>query len=352
MPVTTHSVNTLSKFFQCCYSKCSAEDFRVKCFSWLCTADLSSVCATATTELLLRLIANDNVNITPSCHNDSEYERLRGILFDSNEKCILFSEFEIDNIKNISKQETEMCQIEIVTAVEQQVQDYFRTELTNVYSMLTKTSLAQCVKEGKELLQCIQIIHVATSYLDIILKYNIKTRDEVEMLELYTLLKRVLTPMYSILNATLQSQAQIPIKINSLQLVKELLIGEFDYLLTSLLRSSIDGDLFHGINNIINAEVPSNYNDVSIEGDEDEMNMETLKHNCFFVLAAYCRKEAEYREEILKLILDDSVYNHSTDLQCIFQTMDILIDPKVEDPPLGKSCSLLNTVLHAWDRHG
>ncbi|CAB3231054.1 unnamed protein product [Arctia plantaginis] len=343
IPLTTHTVKSLSTVFQHWYSKVGSEDCRAKCLLWLTACDISSVCIKNVAEIIFRLLANENVNIIACGNVDSEYKNLREILFDSNEKCILFTEFEIDNSITLKKTEKRNGRIETVEVIENQIKEYFKTVLMEAILKLRQ-------KEAN-LLNTIKLINLVISYLDILLVHNINSQDEVKSMEVFGLLKTILSCMYSALNTMLQSNTHIPVKLNALQLVKELLITEFHYLLTSVLRSSIDGDLFHTINNVLNTEVETSDGNVSVDEDEDEMNFNSLKHNCFFVLAAYCRKEAEYRDELVKLILDDGMYNFDTDLQCIFQTIDILTEANVKVPPLGLVLTLLQTLCRKLYRN-
>lgn len=336
VPLTTHSVKSLNKVFQHWYSKVGSEDCRMKCLLWLTGCDISSVCVKNVAELIFRLLANENVNITACCNVDSEYKKLRDILFDSNEKFILFTEFEIDNSSTFKTPDKRNGQIETVEVMANQIEEYFKTALL--------AAISKFHQKEANLLNSIKLINLVISYLDILLINNISSKDEVESTVVFGLLKTILSCMYSALNTMMESNLQISEKITALQLVKELLVTEFHYLLAGVLRTCIDGDLFHTINNVLNTEVEACDNNISVDEDEDEFNLNSLKHNCFFLVAAYCRKDAEYRDELVKLILDDGIYNFATDLQCIFQTIDILTDDNVEDPPLGNCFEIDNGI--------
>lgn len=327
MPVTNISVQTLSDIFHKFYSKCTSDDFRIKCLSWLTSNDTEPLYETEVSELIFRIISNENIAFNSTNTPDTEFDKLRDILHNSIEKCILFSEFEIQNpIKSI-EQVAVYEHVGTVSDLEGRVQEYFKNTLS--------TNNSKQLQKNADLIDSFKLITVVLSYLDKLVKYHVKSQEEIENMEICILMATMLTRMWTALTRLLESNTEIPVKIRALQLVKALLVIEFHPFLSRLLRTSMDADLFHAINNILNTEVQSDDFDVIIEGDEDDTSVDTLKHNCFLVLAAYGRKPAEYREEILKLILDDGVYSFTSDTQCAFQIIELLIDTNVEDPPLG-----------------
>ncbi|XP_026737951.1 serine-protein kinase ATM isoform X2 [Trichoplusia ni] len=333
MPVTTHSVTTLINIFQKFYSKCSCSDFRVKCLAWLTAGDSSSFCVSRVPELLLRIISNENITLNLTCNKNFEQVRLHDILFNSLEKCILFSEFEIDGPTIPPVLENAFEGVETDTDLEQQIHEYLKIMLTD--------NISKRLQTHTELSMAIKLMNVVVTYFDLLIKLNVKTHDEIETLDIYTLLVTALTRMYSSFNTLLENNIQIQYKVDFLQLVNQLLASEFHPILTGLVRSTIDADTFHSINNILNTEVQVDDDDIINIGDEDEMNIETLKKHCLLVLAAYCRKHAEYREDISKLILDEYEYNFTSDTECAFQCIEMLIDSTVQDPPLGLIFTLM-----------
>ncbi|CAH0603140.1 unnamed protein product [Chrysodeixis includens] len=333
MPVTTHSVTTLTHIFQKFYSKCSFSDFRVQCLDWLKAGNSSSFCVHGVPELLLRIISNENVTVNLSRNKKSKSDHLHDILFSSLEKCILFSEFETDSPISPPVTENAHERVDTDTDLEQQIQQYLIIKL--------KDNILDRFQTHNELSITINLMNAVVTYLNFLIKLNIKSHDEIESLETYTLLVNGLTRMYSSLNKLLESNIQIQYKVDLLELIKGLLVAELDPMLTSLLRTTIDADTFHSINSILNTEVQSDDDDIINVGDEDEMNIETLKKHSLLLLAAYCRRNAEYREDVLKLILDEYEYNFSSDTECAFQCIEMLIDSGVQDPPLGLIFTLM-----------
>lgn len=329
MPVTKNSVQTLSDIFHKFYSKCALDDFRIKCLQWLTSNDTGSLYVTEVSELLFRIIANENIAFNSIGAPESEFEKLRDILYNSTERCVLFSEFEIHNSVHSIEEETVHEHVETISDVEDRVQEYLKTNIA--------TSHSKGFQNDADLLECIKLINVILSYLDKLLKYHIKTKDEVENMQICILLIAMLARMFTAFTRLLASKTEIPVKIHALQLVRTLLVTEFHPFISHISRTSMDADFFHAVNNILNTEVQIEDFEVIIEGDEDDTSIDTLKHNCFLVLAAYCRKPAEYREEILKLILDYGSYSFPSDTQCVFQCIVLLIDSNVHDPPLGNN---------------
>ncbi|XP_063891264.1 serine-protein kinase ATM [Helicoverpa armigera] len=326
MPVTNSSVKTLNNVFYKFYSKCSLDDFRIKCFLWL-TSSESFINGAEVPELIFRIVADENIHFNCNCPVQSEFDMLQEIVYDSPEKCILFSEFEIQNKIKLPEPVAMYEHVGSISDVENQVHEYITTKLVSTNS--------KQLKNDADLLACTNLISIVLSYLDKVLKYKLKSQEEVENMRIYNLLVVTLTHMYGTLNRVLESNSQIPKKIKVVQEVKQLLATEFHPLLGSMLRANMNEDVFHAINNILNIEDQPNDYDIIIDDDGDDNNIDTLKHNCLLLLAAYCRKQAEYRDEVLKLILDENMYTFTNDTQCVLQCIELLIDSNVENPPLG-----------------
>ncbi|KAF9415043.1 hypothetical protein HW555_007199 [Spodoptera exigua] len=343
MPITNNSVQTLCATFYKFYSKCSMDDFRCKCLSWLTVNETPSSFVPEISELLFRLVASENISFHSIEAAESESDNLRRILYYSTEKCILFSEFEIQNSVKTLEKVTEYEHIGTVCEIEVQVNEYLRRVLVanNTRQLQTETDLIECMK----------LINISLQYLEKLLKYNLKSQDQIECSQLSDLLTTALTRMSTSLNSLLGSNSQISCKLKPLELLREILVTDFNSVLARLVRASIDADLFHTINNILNIEVKFDECDIIIDGDQDDVNMNTLKHNCFLLLAAYCTKESEYQEELLKLILDENIYNFKYDIPCIFQCIELLIESKVENPPLGLIFSLMQHICQKLYRN-
>ncbi|KAH9632713.1 hypothetical protein HF086_013085 [Spodoptera exigua] len=343
MPITNNSVQTLCATFYKFYSKCSMDDFRCKCLSWLTVNETPSSFVPEISELLFRLVASENILFHSIEAAESESDNLRKILYYNTEKCILFSEFEIQNSVKTLEKVTEYEHIGTVCEIEVQVNEYIRRVLVanNTRQLQTETDLIECMK----------LINISLQYLEKLLKYNLKSQDQIECSQLSDLLTTALTRMSTSLNSLLGSNSQISCKLKPLELLREILVTDFNSVLARLVRASIDADLFHTINNILNIEVKFDECDIIIDGDQDDVNMNTLKHNCFLLLAAYCTKESEYQEELLKLILDENIYNFKYDIPCIFQCIELLIESKVENPPLGLIFSLMQHICQKLYRN-
>ncbi|XP_022833925.1 serine-protein kinase ATM [Spodoptera litura] len=336
MPITNNSVQTLCDTFHKFYSKCSMDDFRVKCLSWLTVNETPTSFVPEISELLFRLIASENISFHIIEAAESESDNIRKILYYNTEKCILFSEFEVQNSIKALEPVIAYEHIGTVCEIEVQVHDYLRRVLVanNARQLQTETDLIECLK----------LIRICLLYLERLLKYNLKSQNDIECNELCNLLTTTLTRMSVSLNSLLGSNSQISSKLKPIELLRELLVIDFNFVLSRMLRASIDADLFHTINNILNIEVKFDECDIIIDGDQDDINMNTLKHNCFLLLAAYCTEESEYQEELLKLILDENIYNFKYDIPCIFQCIELLTDSKVKRPPLGLIFTLMQHI--------
>ncbi|RVE48633.1 hypothetical protein evm_006704 [Chilo suppressalis] len=324
MPVNDSTVETLNCIVQNFFNKCSSFEQRKSILYWFIEGDTACV-GKASKELLSRLAANDNVNYKQTSHMPNG-DNLFDILFCSIEKSILFSEFELDWSTAIYAHGhvPEKSEVNI--------------EMNNILQMTLENKLCQFAEQHKnnnlDLLRYSQSIKIVIIYLDVMIKSQLLSVREVKELQLYNLLKSSLNLMFVSLVNTLKNNSSTPMKITLLQFVKELLLYEYSPLLSLEIRQSITDEFFHCANNILNFEQEID-EDVIFDGDESEINATTLKYNCIYTLAAYCRIRGNYREEILELILDSKLYNFTLvwDVKCALRCIEILNVPGAADEP-------------------
>lgn len=326
MPITCDSVRTLSKLFQKFFSKYSYDEIRSKCFSWLAQKDITTVNVTYTKELLLRLLSNENIDISKSADTSSQND-LYDTLFKSHEKCILFSEFELEIKSDENVDQSVKNVYEVVNEIDIQMRDHFKD------SMITYATSVQAKEVS--LIEYMKYINVIVIYMDLALQCNSHTKESLEDSEQFRLLQKSLAHIYTAVENTLNSDEQIPAKVKVLETLKDILQAELGPAMSSAVRSCIHKRFFQSINKILMIEVEADEEDVVYAGNDKEMNLTTLKHSCTVVIAAYCRKDADYREDLLKHILDPKLYDFSIDAPCLFQCIELLNDPNVHEPPSG-----------------
>ncbi|CAH0748972.1 unnamed protein product [Diatraea saccharalis] len=326
MPVNNSTVETLNRIIYNFFNKCSSLEKR-KCFLyWFVDGDIVAA-GEASKELLLRITANDNINFVEEV-NEPDGNDLFDILFCSIEKSILFSEFELDLVTTTDVSNKSVPEISEVNI---EMNNVLQTTLQNILCQLTEKH-----KNDKlELLQYSQSIKIILTYLDVMIKFQLLSKNEVIQMQLYNVLKSSLNLMFVSFVKILKNDTSIPLKIQLLQYLKELLLDKYVPLLSYETRQLIKDDFFHCANNILYFEKELD-GDVIYDGDDNEMNFTTLKYNCIYTLAAYCRVRGNYREEILELILDPKLYNFTSvwDVKCALQCLEILIQCGVEEPPI------------------
>ncbi|KOB78947.1 putative mutated in ataxia telangiectasia [Operophtera brumata] len=298
MPVTGHSVMTLNALFHKFFSKYSHDDVRNKCFFWLVNGDYISVDVNCNKELLLRLISYDNINTMPKQDGDSRSNDLYDTLFNSNEKCTLFSEFQLE-IQSPATNESKLKEaFEVNAEMDRQIHEYFKEKIAFCIDQFEKKTMA--------LTEFMKFINVAVSYLDNTLKCNtIYSDDEIKTIESFRLLKRALSEMYISLENILKSDNHISVKIELLKLLKNILLADLGPLMGAEVRSSAHKEFFICMNKIVITETKVDDDDLVYASDEKEMNSTTLKHNCVLV--------SEGQEFVLK---DESANRTSTVLHC------------------------------------
>lgn len=325
MPVTDQSVMTLNTLLFKYFSKYSYEDVRNQCFMWLVNGDFISVDVKCTKELLLRLISYENINLIPK--QDSGRNDLYDTLFNSNERCILFSEFQLE-IMNQSADESKLKDVyEANSEIDRVIHDYFKEMMVSC--------IVKFERKNMKLVEFVKFVNVTVNYLDIILKCNALSDDDNKMMEIFCLIKKALSEMYISLECILKSDNQIATKVELLTLLKTILLADLGPVMGAKVRTSVHKEFFICMNKIIISETKADDEDVVYAGDEKEINCTTLKHNCVLVLAAYCRRKVNFTNELLNFILDPKIYDFATDAQCVFQCLELLTDSDLEDPPSG-----------------
>lgn len=330
MPVTDQSVITFSIVFSKFFNKCSNFNDRLKCFNWLIQGKITSLDARVWQELLLRLLASDNLKSSKIDAVTSANDNLYDMLFNSVEKCTLFSEFELELTKSTTVQGNylEPGHIELNSELNKAVNEHLKHEFLDQTNKLKNKEIT--------LLEYIKFNCVVLAYVDLILKYDLPKRDQMNEEQIYCSLKEALKLIYeSVIDVLTRNTQNSEQQIALLKCVHTMLVTDYDHLLNATIRSSIGEDFFYCINNILNKEESTDDIEEIYEGED--INPYALRHQCVILLAAFCRLRGDYRTEILDLILDPKLYNLniSWEIDCIINCIELLNDDKVQDRPLG-----------------
>ncbi|XP_059060370.1 serine-protein kinase ATM-like [Achroia grisella] len=338
MPVNDHSVRTLNNIFQQFFSKCSQLDTRVTCLTWLMEGPTTSVDVTCLQELLWRLTANENVFVRKTHPRSSVCDNLYHTLFGSTEKCILFSEFEL----NLEICESLPSDKDVAADIENNRE--INNEICKHLEQKMFSNLSKIKENDIELLEYVKLVRLVLAYLDIMLRHDVSNPTEIVDIQIYSQLKESLKLMYVTLIHSLKNDNILNIHKNKvLKYVQELIMCEYDSLLCTEIRQRIDSDFFHGILEILNKDSATDDDYEQSEKDEQETTLAGVKRNCILLMAAYCRKQENYTQELLEAVLEPSLYNFSCylDVECAFQCIELLNDSKVEDIPIDSIFNLM-----------
>ncbi|XP_053625660.1 serine-protein kinase ATM [Plodia interpunctella] len=337
MPVNSYSVQTLSKTLQKFFNKCTLEE-RSNFLNWLKQGQLICLDAANAKELMLILIIKDNMSteqeITVKSRNIDEDDNVHQIVFDSIEQSILFSEFGIQDIKDLQSSNNR--------SLKQNFQGNINIS-NEMYEYLTlKTT--ECVKNFKansiNLQEFINFIRVVLAYIDVMLYYRFSREDIIQTSEMYCRLRTSLRLMYTSVTVALNTDGNNFTKVKLLKDIQDILMFEYEPLLCVEVRRCIDEEFFYCINNIVNKD---NSSDEELDNCDDESSFSALRCHCILVLSAYCRKNANYRTELLDLVLEYKMYDFDSywDVQCVFQSIEQLSDYSVADPPLHEIFTIM-----------
>lgn len=321
MPVSNSSVQTLNMLFKKFYSKCCSNNGRTKCFKWFINGQVTQLDVDTVRELFLTLLLNDNVNNNVKRSGCIENETLYHILFKTVDKSILYADFELQITEPEPNNKAIQQALEINEEMNYQVVEYLQERLLECNEKMEKGNF--------DLVDCFKILKVTLTYLDIALNYNY---HKVISEQIYDNFKSILKTVYIMAIKRLKSGVQISEK-NALLKALQVILEEYDTVLNNDVRTCIDNDFFHCITGILNSDVPA---------DDEESDLEmchnALKNNCIFFLAAYCKKNLNYRDELLELILNPELYNFSSQLDVEFalKCIRFLNQSDIEDSPIGK----------------
>ncbi|XP_061707147.1 serine-protein kinase ATM isoform X2 [Cydia pomonella] len=340
MPVTDASIKTLCCVHHKYYSKCSNEQDRKRCLAWLFQGNISSLEVKRVRHFFLRIIANENFSFKermPKKHKDPLYE----ILFNSL-KDTLFSIGDLDITKEKKTSTNVLQSMEINNEIAGLAQEYLQGEITSLIEKLNRREIGP--------FEFIQYARVVIAYIDITLQISPVIQSHIEESQLYICLKTGLKTMSRGLAKMLKESKDARDEINMLQCMQNVWLADYHPIVDCLVRSCADHEFFASINEILSVQQPKHEDEY--ENDSD-YNPNATKHNCIWLLAAYCRKSSEYRDDIFELILDPALYEltSSWDVKCAFQCVRILIDESVEQCPFASVFSLLSNMCRALFRN-
>ncbi|XP_031763657.2 serine-protein kinase ATM isoform X2 [Galleria mellonella] len=337
MPVNNHSVCTLNKIIQKFFNKCSQLDTRYKCLSWLMEGSITSINVICLQELLWRLVANENIFLRQTLLAPSDCDNLYDTLFGSTERCILFSEFQL-HLKSepVSDNKDIDENIEANIEMHNEICKYLEHKMSENTSKINENDI--------ELLEYVKLVRLVLAYLDVTLKNDVVNHNEIIEIQVYGLLKESLKLMYVTLVNMLKDDNVLNLHKNIVtKYVQELVVFEYDSLLCAEVRQWMGEELFHCIMEILNRESATDDDIEECEKDEQETSFAGLKRNCILLIAAYCRKQENYRNELLDTVLEPNLYNFTChlDVQCAFQCIELLTDAKVEEAPIDSVFNLM-----------
>ncbi|KAI5641469.1 telomere-length maintenance and DNA damage repair domain-containing protein [Phthorimaea operculella] len=324
MPVTDSSIDTLNNLFHKFFSKFNNHDSRMQCFTWLVNGQITSINVNSIKKFLLRLLANENVEIMPTeIKSDEDFH---DIIFCNLEKSTLFSEFELDISEPKSPITQKSEQYELNAGLSKEIKEYFNEKFTEQLRLLNNKEVP--------ILDFIQFVNAILCYLDIMLKNNLSDHAEIEKDPIFRLLKIGIQDMYWAVTMNLKNNTDIRVQIKLLQCLKNLLMDDYDKILSGEVRRA-QTEFFERLNVIVNKKITSE-DCVEYHEDHSVLDPHALRHICIIVLAAYCRKPTAGRTEILDFILDPKIYNFSAswDINCALECIEVLNGPEVEEPPL------------------
>lgn len=320
MKMYTESVLILNCLFHKFFRKTCYTDIREKCFSWVSSGWILGVSTSDLKECLLRLLSNDNLTLKPI--PDSSNNNAYNVLFNTTDDCILYSEFEYNITENPENAlERPLESFETNAVIYNMMHAWIESHLLNYYLKI-EGGLVDDPCDFK----------IIIAFFDSLLKYKIKTRDEVKEMPLYDQFRTALKQLYETLTDRLKSSFDTRNKVSDMRYYQFILANEYDPMINTELRAHIGEEFFHCLDDIIKLEVSE---DDCFEETETEYNMVGLKQNCVYMLAAYCRKQSCYTDEILKCILDWDLYRFTSNYECPLHCIRMLNDSNVERPPLG-----------------
>ncbi|XP_068621125.1 serine-protein kinase ATM [Battus philenor] len=330
MPVNNSSLKTLNILFEHFYSKCCYNFGRIKCLTWFINSGVTNADVDNVNTLFLKLLTNENISTYKYSEHLENFD-LYTIIYKNIEKSILYSTFELEiaEHKTIYNKCT-LHGLEIIDQVNNSLLQFLEDRLDEYY--------ANFQKEEFVLLECIKMLRIVLVYLNIILKYYSQNNSSMQLLVKF---KRIFKITCTAAIHRLKSDAQVYEKLRVIEVFQLIYLEDYVAQLNKEVRLCIDDNFFHCLNNILCSNVPIDEEDCDIE-----MSMNSLKHNCIFLLAAYCKKHSNYRQELLELILNSELYNMSSqqDIESALKCIRLLNQSDIENAPLESTFVLMQSM--------
>ncbi|OWR44587.1 serine-protein kinase ATM [Danaus plexippus plexippus] len=315
MPVNDHTVATLNGLCHKFYIKTCYSEMRQKYFAWLVNGNITNLNVDCIEDFILRLISNDNISIHTKSSADNE--NVYDVIFKHTDRSLLYNEFEyrVTDKENESVQDKE--HFEVNSELYAVIEDY-----------LEKTII---INDDVDLIKNCKYLEIVIAYINLILKFKLKTPNEVESTLIYVKLQKALEYLYTSLTKVLKSGIQIRDKIATLKAVQGILMKHYEPLLNKVIRSYIEEDCFNCIHDVIRQDVPNDEGD-NYYDEEIEFTPVGLKLNCIHLLAAYCRHRSEFTGDIMKCISDPDLYNFSNswEIEGALKFMQIINEVSME----------------------
>lgn len=252
----------------------------------------------------------------------------------------MFSEFDIDLPEIVEYGELNIDRFELQRGV--------LNHMTNDFITTLREHIERLKRKEIDILRYIEYTTIVVVAMECMIKNSTNKCDFKQ--ELRESIELAATQMFKRSQDVLVSNTQIPVKIKLLQRLEDIMAADLSPALGSLIRNCINEDFFRCISNILHVDTKDENDDI-VCAEEDDLDIDALRHHCVYVLASFCRIPGPYRDELLELILDSKCYTYSKDTHCALRCIEILSDGRVEQPPIGLMFQLIANICKEMYRN-
>lgn len=327
MPVTDYSVKTLAHIIHVFFAKYNNPSDKEKAFRWFVQSEVACTDMMNVQDFLLRLVSNENFDLDAVSDTPATRNVLYETLFDTIDKCILFSEFQL-SLDDGTATQTSMKSVEINREAESQIRKSLEMKLNEHCGKLKQKQI--------KLIEFAQFVKVVLNYCHLFIKYTKMDANNLIESDLYINLKKSLKLLFLCLTTNLQNCADSTDDLRLIGIVQSILTSDYEAVLNAEIRSAIEADFFQPVHNVISSTSPNDDRDQDMDDLEDDLL--DMRRLCIHLLAAYCRHDTRFRQDILELIMNKDLYNfrHNADIKCALQCMTMLVEHSVQNAPYGK----------------
>ncbi|XP_048483774.1 serine-protein kinase ATM [Plutella xylostella] len=332
MPVTDYSVKTLAHIIHVFFAKYNNASDKEKAFRWFAQGEVTCTDMTNVQDFLLRLVSNENFDLEAVSATPATRHVLYETLFDTIDKCILFSEFQL-SLDDGTATQTSMKSVEINRDAESQIRKSLGRKLNENCGQLKQKQI--------KLIEFAQFVKVVLNYCHLLIKYTKMDANNLIETDLYINLKKSLKLLFLCLTTNLQNCADSTDDLRLIGIVQSILTSDYEAVLNSEIRMAIEADFFQPVHNVISSTSPNDDRDQDMDDLEDDLL--DMRRLCIHLLAAYCRHDTRFRQDILELIMNKDLYNfrHNADIKCALQCMTMLVEHSVQNAPYESVLGLM-----------